>query len=231
MPPSRIDTFLDFINLDLDAATQEELLRSAMFVSTVSIPSELSFRFGLKLLAPKLETLLENESTLLRQTQHRLKSILVGIEQWSLNQTLTDEEKQTDNNGLAFHTLFEWNAPFTVNLVAQLRWSEEEEEEAQPDLFDTCPMRVVFTCHDLLNAVVFNFCRTLEGIEVNSLRTCVVCKKWLLQQTKKKKLYCSNVCSSRDSGRQRYEKKRADKSKTMPAKKTMRGLKIHLEST
>ncbi len=225
---SRIDTFLEFMNLDLKGATQEDLLRSAMFVSSASVSPELTFRVGLNQLAPKLEKLLSDDAIMLREIQDRLKSILEGIEQWSSSKHLTDEEKQPDNNNHVFHTILSWTAPFTVSLLAQM--NTPKQWDFQQSLFNETPLRLVFSCDNLLDAVVFNFCRTLEGVDFNSLKTCALCKKWLLQQTRKYKEYCSNACASKAGSKRRYEKKRADKSKTMPAKKTKREIKLHPES-
>lgn len=232
MQAVRFDTFLEFVNLDLKAAPQAELMKAAMFISSASTPPELSFRFGLKFMAPKLEELLQDEGTMLKQAQVRLKSILTAIEQWSSNQSLSQEEKSPDNYGNFFHSLFELNTTVTANLLAQIEHNAVEPAEPifQPALLpQSIPMRLAFTCHDLLSGIVFNFCRALEGTDVGSVKTCPVCKKWFLQQTRKSKLYCSNSCAAKKGNRKRYEGKSEAKAVKNVSEDIIRGMKVHKE--
>jgi len=210
----QLNTFLEFINLELQEASEAELIKAAMFVSSAFVPPQLRFRLDLKIMAPKLEKLLQQDGAVLKQTQTRLKTILAEIEQWSKNPSLSQEEKNSDKHGDVYHSLFELDMTATVNLLAQVGHfgvKAENVSEKTDIISGPFPMSLALTFHDLESAIVYHFVKALEGTDVSNIRTCPVCSKWFIQQTRRKRVYCSNSCASRDGNRRRYWEKRPDK--------------------
>jgi hypothetical protein len=65
----------------------------------------------------------------------------------------------------------------------------------------------------LENWVVLNLTQLISGLEVHSIKKCSGCKKYFLNLTRIKKIYCNPACASRSIGHKRYEELKKDSKK------------------
>lgn len=87
-------------------------------------------------------------------------------------------------------------------------------------------------------SLLLSFYRTLDGVPIGSLRSCLECGRYFLHTTKMKRDFCANKCAARKASRDRRErikkdpekyeaekKKNADRARKAYVKRTPRGSK------
>lgn len=100
--------------------------------------------------------------------------------------------------------------PLHISLEADakisLSLSIENNKSKNPDL--------CFSVHDQFGSnfpeiLTFKLFMSLHGVPYNAFNKCPECARWFVHVTKKKKIYCSNKCASRNIVRKTREKQRA----------------------
>lgn len=76
------------------------------------------------------------------------------------------------------------------------------------------PFHLTVKAQNYKDTLLYYFFRSLEGLPLKAIQSCIECGSFFIHTTKRKKIFCSNKCSMRKANRDRRKRiKEKDKDK------------------
>jgi len=91
----------------------------------------------------------------------------------------------SDNLSLAF---------MSISILVSLRVAEPAQEGSS---VNDLPLSLLFRAHSIENTLLLFLIRNLEDVRLGSFGSCVECKAWFVNLTKREKHFCCNACAAR----------------------------------
>ncbi len=220
---SRLEWFLEFINLDMDHASDGDRAKWAVEISAL-----LGSGFNLDAMDMERSSVRHGivdrigESVLSRTDLRFFQDELRDF----FNVTMLQIQATVDhpNQGWMLEETVDAMPAFNrldiPSLSVELRgdtWWEEKVEttpEGEKKRFRRCPPEALadmtfdlsFMAPTTADALKLQFCMSLDGLPINAFRQCQECSSWFIHLSNREREFCSNRCASRHGVRRRREK-------------------------
>jgi hypothetical protein len=217
---ARLRDLLGFLNLDLARATADRRRGFALRLAIMLGFTELKDDRSVEPKSSFLELLAGGEGENLMAVQESvnqcLNEVVAKIQQLRAGQRGLETKWRRKEDSVRLKSLFSLHTDVELTLglnveeetrnpenweldqVVESRWKTGELDKAR--------FRTLVTASVTHKALIYHLLQSLNGLPVSSLKRCIECQGWFVQETKRVRQFCSKSCAKKKTNRELYER-------------------------